>query len=75
VGNGSLLGARLISLSNEMLDDAERVARMMTNVELSESRSFMDHYMAALFLPHTHARFFPGVMDRIRCLKKEMGRA
>lgn len=74
VGNGSLLGARLISLSNEMLDDAERVAKMMTNVELSESRSFMDHYMAALFLPHTHSRFFPGVIDRIKCLKQEMGR-
>ncbi len=74
VGNGSLLGARLISLSNEMLDDAERVAKMMTNVELSESRTFMDHYMAALFLPHTHSRFFPGVIDRIRCLKQEMGR-
>lgn len=73
VGNGSLLGARLISLSNEMLDDAERVARMMTNVELSESRAFMDNYMAALFLPHTHSRFFPGVMDRIKCLKQEMG--
>lgn len=74
VGNGSLLGARLISMSNEMLDDAERVARMMTNVELSESRSFMDHYMAALFLPHTHTNLFPGVMGRITCLKKEMGR-
>jgi uncharacterized 2Fe-2S/4Fe-4S cluster protein (DUF4445 family) len=75
VGNGSLLGARLISLSNEMLDDAERVAKMMTNFELSENRAFMDHYMAALFLPHTHTRMFPGVMDRIICLRKEMQRA
>ena len=74
VGNGSLLGARLISLSNEMLDDAERVARMMTNVELSESHAFMDHYMAALFLPHTHTHMFPGVMNRITCLKKELRR-
>ncbi|MGQ9859223.1 MAG: ASKHA domain-containing protein [Thermodesulfobacteriota bacterium] len=75
VGNGSLLGARLISMSNEMLDDAERVARMMTNVELSESRAFMDHYMGALFLPHTHTNLFPGVMGRINCLKQEMGRS
>ena len=71
VGNGSLLGARLISLSNEMLDDAERVAKMMTNFELSENHAFMDHYMAALFLPHTHTQIFPGVMDRIVCLRKE----
>jgi uncharacterized 2Fe-2S/4Fe-4S cluster protein (DUF4445 family) len=69
VGNGSLLGARLISLSNEMLDDAERVARMMTNFELSESSAFMDNYVAALFLPHTHKRLFPGVMEKITCLK------
>jgi uncharacterized 2Fe-2S/4Fe-4S cluster protein (DUF4445 family) len=74
VGNGSLLGARLISLSNEMLDDAERVAKMMTNFELSENAAFMDHYMAALFLPHTHTHLFPGVMERIVCLKEEMGR-
>jgi uncharacterized 2Fe-2S/4Fe-4S cluster protein (DUF4445 family) len=70
VGNGSLLGARLISLSNEMLDDAERVAKMMTNFELSETRSFMDNYVAALFLPHTHARFFQNVMERLTCLQE-----
>jgi uncharacterized 2Fe-2S/4Fe-4S cluster protein (DUF4445 family) len=61
VGNGSLLGAKLISLSNELLDDGERIARKMTNVELSEDHSFMDKYMAALFLPHTEARLFPSV--------------
>jgi uncharacterized 2Fe-2S/4Fe-4S cluster protein (DUF4445 family) len=70
IGNGSLLGARLISLSNEMLDDAERVAKMMTNFELSESPRFMDNYVAALFLPHTHEHFFPGVIKRITCLKE-----
>jgi uncharacterized 2Fe-2S/4Fe-4S cluster protein (DUF4445 family) len=75
VGNGSLLGARLISLSNEMLDDAERVAKMMTNFELSENTAFMDHYVAALFLPHTHTHMFPGVMERIVCLKEEMRRS
>ena len=70
VGNGSLLGARLISLSNEMLDDAERVAKMMTNFELSENTKFMDDYMASLFLPHTHTNLFPKVMDRIKCIKE-----
>ncbi len=40
IGNGSLLGARLISFCNEMLDDGERVCRMMTNVELSENPVF-----------------------------------
>jgi uncharacterized 2Fe-2S/4Fe-4S cluster protein (DUF4445 family) len=65
IGNGSLLGARLISFCNEMLDDGERVCRMMTNVELSENPAFMDNYMAALFLPHTNASEFPGVSARL----------
>jgi uncharacterized 2Fe-2S/4Fe-4S cluster protein (DUF4445 family) len=65
IGNGSLLGARLISFCNEMLDDGERVCRMMTNVELSENPAFMDNYMAALFLPHTNGGEFPGVSARL----------
>jgi uncharacterized 2Fe-2S/4Fe-4S cluster protein (DUF4445 family) len=65
IGNGSLLGARLISFCNEMLDDGERVCRMMTNVELSENPAFMDNYMAALFLPHTNGDEFPGVAARL----------
>jgi uncharacterized 2Fe-2S/4Fe-4S cluster protein (DUF4445 family) len=65
IGNGSLLGARLISFCNEMLDDGERICRMMTNVELSESSSFMDNYVAAMFLPHTNLDEFPGVSQRM----------
>ena len=48
-----------------MLDDGERVCRMMTNVELSENPAFMDNYMAALFLPHTNGAEFPGVTARL----------
>jgi len=69
IGNGSLLGARLISFCNEMLDDCERIARMMTNIELSETPSFMDNYVAALFLPHTNAAEFPGVSKRLAARK------
>ncbi len=65
IGNGSLLGARLISFCNEMLDDCDRISRMMTNIELSESPAFMDNYMAALFLPHTNSAEFPGVAGRL----------
>jgi len=69
IGNGSLLGARLISFCNEMLDDGERICRMMTNVELSESPSFMDNYVAAMFLPHTNLNEFPGVSQRLAAQK------
>jgi uncharacterized 2Fe-2S/4Fe-4S cluster protein (DUF4445 family) len=65
IGNGSLLGARLISFCNEVLDDGERISRMMTNIELSESPSFMDNYVAAMFLPHTNSAEFPGVNHRL----------
>jgi uncharacterized 2Fe-2S/4Fe-4S cluster protein (DUF4445 family) len=59
VGNGSLLGARLVSFSKDMLQQAEDVARMMTNIELSDNQYFMDEYMAALFFPHTDMKWFP----------------
>ncbi|MDI6753869.1 MAG: ASKHA domain-containing protein [Thermodesulfobacteriota bacterium] len=65
IGNGSLLGARLISFCNEILDDGERISRMMTNIELSESPAFMDNYVAAMFLPHTNSAEFAGVNQRL----------
>ena len=64
VGNGSLLGARLVSFSKDMLKAAEQVARMMTNVDMSDNQVFMDRYVAAMFLPHTDMTYFP-TMDAI----------
>ena len=65
IGNGSLMGARLTSFSTDLLDDARRVANMMTNFELSENVDFMNNYIAALFLPHTNAEEFPTVSQRL----------
>lgn len=61
IGNGSLLGARLISFSSDLVNDCERVATMMTNIELSDNVDFMSNYMAALFLPHTNINEFPSM--------------
>jgi uncharacterized 2Fe-2S/4Fe-4S cluster protein (DUF4445 family) len=61
IGNGSLLGARLTSFSNDLLCDGQRVAGMITNLELSENADFMNNYVAALFLPHTNTDQFPSV--------------
>lgn len=63
VGNGSLLGARLVSFSKDMLAAAEEAARMMTNIELSDNQFFMDEYMAALFFPHTEMKWFPRMAE------------
>ncbi|MFC1950228.1 ASKHA domain-containing protein [Chloroflexota bacterium] len=70
IGNGSLLGARLTSFSRDLLDDARRVANMMTNFELSESADFRDNYIAAQFLPHTNANEFPSVSNKLAKLSK-----
>jgi len=70
IGNGSLLGARLTSFSRDLLDDARRVANMMTNFELSENVDFTNNYVAALFLPHTNSGEFPSVSKILAKLPK-----
>jgi uncharacterized 2Fe-2S/4Fe-4S cluster protein (DUF4445 family) len=66
VGNGSLAGATLLAFSRELLEEERRIADMMTNFELSETPGFMDQYIAALFLPHTKAEYFPTVSERLK---------
>jgi uncharacterized 2Fe-2S/4Fe-4S cluster protein (DUF4445 family) len=70
VGNGSLLGARLLSFSKDLLKEAERIASMMTNLELSNHPTFMSEFIAAMFLPHTDISAFPQVMEKLRQMRK-----
>ncbi len=65
VGNGSLMGAKMSSLTNRIRQDVGAVTQMMTNFELSETHSYMDHYVAALFLPHTDIGLFPKLRERL----------
>ncbi len=69
VGNGSLMGATLLAFSRELLEEERRVADMMTNFELSETPGYMDHYIAALFLPHTQEEYFPTITKRLRTVR------
>ncbi len=73
LGNGSLLGAGLVCVSKSMFSEVERIAKMMTNIELSDNQSFMDKYMASLFLPHTDARLFPHVSKYLEDNWKRIG--
>ncbi len=66
IGNSSLTGAHLISLDGKLLDEAQKIAGMMTNVELSNNPGFMEEFTAAMFLPHTNDSFFPSVRERLR---------
>ncbi len=65
VGNGSLMGARMSSLTNRIRLDVVDVTKKMTNFELSETHSYMDNYVAALFLPHTDINKFPRLKARL----------
>jgi uncharacterized 2Fe-2S/4Fe-4S cluster protein (DUF4445 family) len=66
VGNGSLMGAKMSSLTNCIRRDVVEVTRKMTNFELSETISYKDNYVAALFLPHTDMDQFPKLKARIQ---------
>lgn len=70
LGNGSLLGCKINSLTNALRRDVANVVNMMTNFELASTPSYMDHYMGSLFLPHTELNDFPKVKARLEKLNK-----
>jgi uncharacterized 2Fe-2S/4Fe-4S cluster protein (DUF4445 family) len=61
IGNSSLTGAQLALTSITAFEDSLKIARRMTNVELSNYTPFMNEFIAALFLPHTDLKLFPSV--------------
>ncbi|MCP4344589.1 MAG: DUF4445 domain-containing protein [Desulfobacterales bacterium] len=65
IGNGSLMGAKMSSLTNRIRKDVAEAIKKMTNFELSETHSYMNNYIAALFLPHTDMNQFPKVKARL----------
>jgi uncharacterized 2Fe-2S/4Fe-4S cluster protein (DUF4445 family) len=70
LGNGSLLGCRINCLTNSLRQQVTQVVNMMTNFELASTPSYMDHYMGALFLPHTELNYFPKVKAKLEALRK-----
>ena len=70
IGNGSLMGARMSSLTNRIRKDVVEVTKKMTNFELSDTNSYMDNYVAALFLPHTDMNQFPKLQARLEARRK-----
>jgi len=65
VGNSSLLGARLVSFSKDLMNEAEKISNMMTHIELADNVNFMNEFIAATFLPHTDGSLFPKTMKEI----------
>ncbi|MCX7597369.1 MAG: ASKHA domain-containing protein [Armatimonadetes bacterium] len=60
-GNSSLGGACASLMARAARDRVRHIARSMTYVELSGEPSFMEEYVASMFLPHTDLSRFPSV--------------
>ena len=74
IGNGSLIGATICCLANHIRKDIVEITRKMTNFELSETTSYMNNYMASLFLPHTDISNFPKMKQRLEARKLVKGK-
>jgi len=61
LGNSSLMGCYLTLLSEDARRTLERIATMMTYIELSVYPDYMDSFISACFLPHTDIEQFPSV--------------
>ena len=72
LGNGSLLGCKINTLTNAFRQDVGKVVSHITNFELATTPSYMDHYMSALFLPHTELKHFPKVKEKLEQVRKSI---
>ena len=58
LGNSSVIGAYLAMVCEELRAQESEIAGKITYVDLSSEPGYMDHYTAALFLPHTDKKLF-----------------
>jgi uncharacterized 2Fe-2S/4Fe-4S cluster protein (DUF4445 family) len=58
LGNTSVIGAYLALISEEPRAKEHELAARITYMDLSSEHQYMDHYTAALFLPHTDQKLF-----------------
>jgi uncharacterized 2Fe-2S/4Fe-4S cluster protein (DUF4445 family) len=64
-GNTSLTGARRAARDRKRWQEAAQLS--ITTLELSTMPEYMDHYIAAMFFPHTQAEnLFPATWRRLR---------
>jgi uncharacterized 2Fe-2S/4Fe-4S cluster protein (DUF4445 family) len=61
VGNTSIAGAKVVLLSRQALDAAEKIADGMAYFDLMSHPAYMDEFIRAKFLPHTDLSLFPSV--------------
>jgi uncharacterized 2Fe-2S/4Fe-4S cluster protein (DUF4445 family) len=59
VGDAALDGASLYLLSEDARDETHKIAHNITYIDLSSESSYMDEFVASLFIPHTERELFP----------------
>jgi len=64
LGNTSLAGAYNVLLSRQAQQEAEKIARKITYLELVADSMFMSEFTAASFLPHTNPDYFPSARSK-----------
>ena len=64
IGNGSLQGAALTLVSDEMRNEINEISNKITNLELSSIPGYMEEFVASLFLPHTDSELFPSFVKK-----------
>jgi uncharacterized 2Fe-2S/4Fe-4S cluster protein (DUF4445 family) len=65
LGNTSLFGAYNVLLSQQAQQQAEKIARKITYLELIADNTFMNELTAASFLPHTNSDNFPSTKLKV----------
>lgn len=63
MGNTSLAGAQLC-LDDENIVRAELIAASSTPFTLTDNDTWMDHYMASMFFPHTDISLFDDILKK-----------
>jgi len=64
IGNSSLMGAYMMSVSAEHRKRNRDLFKRMTYLELSTDPAYMDQFTGACFLPHTDAKQFPSIKPK-----------
>lgn len=65
IGNSSLMGCYLTLMSEDARQILEKIAGMMTYIELSVYTDYMDNFVSACFLPHTDIEQFPSIKEEV----------
>jgi uncharacterized 2Fe-2S/4Fe-4S cluster protein (DUF4445 family) len=66
VGNTAISGAKMVLISNQTRERAEKLSKQIRYVELMTAPDFRKEFRDSMFLPHRDATRYPTVMSHLR---------